>query len=37
LSRRDSVTYLAIRSDNERIAVPLDVAPVEPPEEMFAG
>lgn len=37
VSRRDSVAYLAIRSDNERIAVPLDAAPVEPPEEMFAG
>jgi uncharacterized RmlC-like cupin family protein len=36
LSRKDPATYLAIRSDNERIAVPLDVAPVEPPEEMFA-
>jgi uncharacterized RmlC-like cupin family protein len=36
LSEKHLAAYLAIRSDNERIAVPLDVAPVEPPEEMFA-
>jgi uncharacterized RmlC-like cupin family protein len=35
-SGKESVAYIAIRSDNERIVVPLDVAPVEPPEEMFA-
>lgn len=35
-SERESTTYLAIRSDNERIVVPLDAAPIEPPEEMFA-
>jgi uncharacterized RmlC-like cupin family protein len=36
MSRKEPAAYLAIRSDNERIVVPLDVAPVEPPEEMFA-
>ncbi|HLX23135.1 MAG TPA: cupin domain-containing protein [Usitatibacter sp.] len=36
LSRKEAAAYLAIRSDNERIVVPLDVAPIEPPEEMFA-
>jgi len=35
-SETEPAAYLAIRSDNERIAVGLDVAPVEPPETMFA-
>jgi len=35
-SAMETAAYLAIRSDNERIAVPLDVAPVEPPEQLFA-
>jgi uncharacterized RmlC-like cupin family protein len=31
-SEKESAGYVAIRSDNERIAIGLDVAPVEPPE-----
>ena len=35
LSDTEPAGYIAVRSDNERIVVGLDVAPVEPPEAMF--
>jgi len=34
-SDKEAATYLAIRSDNERIVVGLDAAPVSHPETMF--
>ena len=35
LSASEPLNFLVVRSDNERIAVPLDVTPIEHPEMMF--
>lgn len=35
LDTREPVEFLVVRSDNERIVVPLDVAPVEAPETVY--
>ena len=35
LSERETVEFLVVRSDNERIAVNLDVTPFEAPETVF--
>jgi uncharacterized RmlC-like cupin family protein len=34
LSATEAVDYVVVRSDNERIAIPLDVVPVERPEKV---
>ena len=35
LSARETVDFVVVRSDNERIAVTLDVTPIERPETVF--
>jgi uncharacterized RmlC-like cupin family protein len=35
LDTREPVEFLVVRSDNERIVVPFDVAPVEAPETVY--